>query len=141
VADTVAVKVNPCPDTDGLADEAIETRVEAAPTGLVMVASVTSAIPVKLVSPEYTAWMTGTTADSPTTTLQVALALTRVTDAQDAGTAGPVGATSVNATVPVGVPAAGLTAATVVVKATDWPVTAAVGEAAIVAVVAPCTTD
>jgi hypothetical protein len=111
---TVAVNVRAWPETDGLADEVMTTRLLAGFTaGTETMAEV---LVVKLLSPEYAAWMAGRTAAIPTTTLHVAVVPTRATVPQAAGLPGP--AVSVNVTVPVAVPAAGATGATVAVKVT-----------------------
>jgi len=107
VGEIWANKVMAWPETAGEADGVTITRVEAVSMA-VTEASALSALVLKLVSPEYTAWTVARAVDvSPNWTEHVAVAVPplpdTVTEAQDDGRTTPPPRVSVNATVPVGV--------------------------------------
>ena len=113
-ADTVAVMVMDWPNTEGLAEEASDA-VELAWLTVCVIADDDDVLPLKLVSPPYTAVILCDPTDSDVV-LKVAVPepsvpVPRVVDP------------SMNVTVPVGVPAPGATAATVAVNVTLWPKT------------------
>jgi hypothetical protein len=123
---TVAVNVTDCPNTDGLADEVRVVVVFALLTVWVRTALV---LPEKLESPLYLAVIEW----DPTASVDVA----NVATPPDSVPVPRVVVPSRKVTVPVGVPVAGGTGATVAVNVTDCPKTDGLAEDVTVVVVWP----
>lgn len=126
---TVALIVTGCPKTGEVGVELMVVVVDAWPTVSTVAVEVW---PLKLVSPEYT---------SVIELAPSASALVVMLPDPDVRVADPsVCVPFMNTTLPVGVPAPGLTACTVAVRATDWPKTGAVVDGVNVVVVVACAT-
>jgi len=125
---TMAVNVTGVPKTDGFCDDATVVAVESLLTVWVSGEAVLS-LPVKLLSPLYTAVTVWAATLRFEIAPLVAVPLDRVTGL-------PKAEPSIeNCTVPVRVPAPGATGFTVAVNVTDWPETEGLADEATVVVV------